>query len=151
MTGLVKSHYADCNFYLGVVETLKVVDLANQFFSNMTPWKFSKEQIATGMQNPILHTTMEALRVCGIALQPIIPSLASTLLSRLGVPNSCRMWCDMEKVSWKEGPSAAGYKLGLENIKLFEKIGERKAFSTQTKVNSKIKVQTNEKKKVLEV
>lgn len=92
----------------------------------MKPWKLSKEQIENGMQLPILHLTMEALRVSGIMLQPIVPSLASTLLSRLGVPITERMWCNSEYVSWKGGPSAAGYKLGLGQIKLFEKIGEKK-------------------------
>ncbi|XP_034252808.1 methionine--tRNA ligase, mitochondrial [Thrips palmi] len=150
LPGLVRSHYSDCNFYLGVVETLKVIDLANQFFTHMEPWKFSKEQLAAGVQNPILHVTMEALRVCGIALQPIIPSLASTLLSRLGVPDNCRMWQDMENVSWKGGPSATGYKLGLGNIKLFERVGESPLLTAQAKVNSK-NVQTKKKKKVLEV
>lgn len=128
-----------------------MIDLANQFFTNMAPWKFSKEQIAAGIQNPILHTTMEALRVCGIALQPIIPSLATTLLSRLGVPTHCRMWREMEKVSWKEGPSASGYKLALGNIRLFEKIGEKSGSPTQTKESSNKKVQTSKKKKVLKV
>lgn len=149
LPAIVRGHYGDRNFYLGAIETLKVIDLANQFFSHMTPWKFSKEQLAAGMQNPILHITMEALRVCGIALQPIVPSLASTLLSRLGVPLTSRMWCDMEQVSWKGGPSATGYKLGLGNIKLFEKVGENPALSVQRISKSKKNTNKLNKKKII--
>lgn len=133
LPGLVKKHYDDCNFYSGIIEVLRVIDLANQYFTAMEPWKLSKQERNHGVQNPTLHVTMEALRVCGIALQPIIPSLAETLLSRLGVPQNARSWSDLEKMSWQGGSSASGYKLSLEYIKLFEKIGDKNLHLTQSK------------------
>lgn len=145
---VVKKHYQDCNFYLGIIEILRVIDLANQFFTLMAPWKYCKEDISNGVLFPIIHVTMEVLRVSGIALQPVIPSLASTLLSRLGVPESNREWSDMEKISWNGGASASGYKLGLGHIKLFEKIGE-KVDEKSVKVQPKKKSKTIDRKSVV--
>ncbi|KAK3927973.1 Methionine--tRNA ligase, mitochondrial, partial [Frankliniella fusca] len=139
---LVKGHYRECNFYLGIIEILRVIDLANQFFTSMAPWKYPKEDIAGGALFPIIHVTMEALRVSGIALQPVVPSLASSLLMRLGVPQSNRKWSDMEKTSWRGGPSASGNKLQLGQIKLFEKIGEKKREEKGSKPQAKKKNKT---------
>ncbi|KAJ1522223.1 hypothetical protein ONE63_002531 [Megalurothrips usitatus] len=136
LPGIVKEHFESCNFYLGIIEILKVIDFANQFFTQMAPWKFSKEELGSGRQNSILHVTMESLRISGIALQPIIPSLASTLLSRLGIPKDQRMWRDIEKASWCGGSSASGFKLDLGHIKLFEKIGDKKAPLPQKSVKA---------------
>lgn len=132
----MRNHYRDCNFYLGVIEILRVIDLANQYFTKMEPWRIPKDQLAKGFQNSILHVTMEALRVSGIALQPIIPSLASKLLSRLGIPEEHRMWSQMERMSWKGGSSSSGYKLGLGHIKLFEKIGDKTKTKSQREQTS---------------
>ncbi|VDP32602.1 unnamed protein product [Soboliphyme baturini] len=53
---------------------------ANSFFQKHEPWKNTRDEKTT------LHVTYQALRLCGILLQPIIPDHAERLLDRLGIP-----------------------------------------------------------------
>lgn len=68
----------------------------------------------------LLHCVFEGLRVCGILLQPFIPSLAERLLDHLAIPTQSRSWEDA-KNSFVELEGASHPLVG-------KPLGERKMF-----------------------
>lgn len=53
------------------------------------PWEKQTPSEEVQAVAQLMHDT---LRVCGILLQPFMPSKAATLLDALGVPEDCRTW-----------------------------------------------------------
>ncbi|KAK6740684.1 hypothetical protein RB195_008876 [Necator americanus] len=74
--------YDDMLFYKAVEGIIAVVKSGNGFFQFAQPWKLeSGEKL-----DSVLGLAYETLRMTSILLQPVIPSLASNILTRLGVP-----------------------------------------------------------------
>ena len=72
---------------------------------------------------------LKCARVCGILLQPIVPSLANTLLSKLMEPTDTRLFIHCKHHPWQEkgaakGPQTilCGRSLGVDKVVLFKKI-----------------------------
>ena len=57
-------------------------------FTDSAPWRMDD---ATG---PLIYA-YSALRICGILLQPFMPTKAAELLDRLGVSEHLRRWEDL--------------------------------------------------------
>lgn len=91
---------------------------ANTFVQRHEPWKLVKDEQESKYLETVLHITMEALRLSGILLQPVTPSLADRLLQRLGIPLSQRNFNDLKPFSWQGGP------LGAKERPLFLKVKE---------------------------
>lgn len=51
----------------------------------------------------VIHLALETLRVCGILLQPVIPTLSERLLNRLGIPKNRRSF-DCAKKPYLNSP-----------------------------------------------
>ncbi|KAH8326261.1 hypothetical protein KR067_004547 [Drosophila pandora] len=87
-------HYESNHFHLVADTAMATLHAANNFFETSRPWELKKG--AAGSNEPRLETiiamTMDALRLCGIVLQPIIPQLATRLLDKLSVPATQRGW-----------------------------------------------------------
>ncbi|CAD6566918.1 MAG: methionyl-tRNA synthetase [Tremellales sp. Tagirdzhanova-0007] len=66
---------------------IDLIFMANRMFTAAKPWQMDD---STG---PIIYA-YTSLRICGILLQPFIPSKAAELLDRLGVPEDQRGWAD---------------------------------------------------------
>ncbi|KAH8278375.1 hypothetical protein KR018_001350 [Drosophila ironensis] len=88
------SHYECNHFHLVADTTMAALHAANNFFESSRPWELKRG--AAGCNEERLETiiamTMDALRLCGIVLQPIIPRLATRLLDKLSVPATERGW-----------------------------------------------------------
>ncbi|EDW97601.1 methionine--tRNA ligase, mitochondrial isoform X1 [Drosophila yakuba] len=88
------SHY-ECNHFHLVADTaMATLHAANNFFESSKPWTL-KAGAPDGNQarlETIIAMTMDALRLSGIVLQPIIPQLANRLLDKLSVPTAQRGW-----------------------------------------------------------
>ncbi|NXD10277.1 SYMM protein, partial [Nothocercus nigrocapillus] len=68
----------------------------NGFFQRHQPWKLDRKDPAEKLWlNTIIHVTLECLRVYGTLLQPVIPSTADKLLSRLSVEPEERSLSDL--------------------------------------------------------
>ena len=72
---------------------------------------------------------LKCARVCGILLQPIVPSLAHTLLSKLMEPTDTRLFIHCKHHPWQEKGAAKGPQttlcgrgLGVDKVVLFKKI-----------------------------
>lgn len=59
----------------------------NQLLTESAPWSASTNTVTTV---EVYTVILESLRVCGILLQPFIPSKAGQLLDALGVPDDQR-------------------------------------------------------------
>ncbi|KAG8934988.1 methionyl-tRNA synthetase [Tulasnella sp. 418] len=90
--------------------TIDMVTEANAFFSNTKPWESkSTEVVVRGHFYPYL-----ALRLAGVLLQPIMPSVSMQLLDGLGIPPQGRTWDGVRqlingsRVEWSksQGPSS---------------------------------------------
>lgn len=84
---------------------MEVLRAANNFFESTKPWELRKNN-ANEQLDTVLSVTLETLRVCAIALQPIVPVLSTQILDKLCVPHDRRMWKDLDYVAWR--PAANG-------------------------------------------
>lgn len=100
----VSTHYQDLNFYKGIYEILNVLYLGNKFFDDCKPWEWKKIPTEASKLSAVLHITMEVLRICGIALLPIVPDISAQLFKKLNLPPSRTSWQSM-KPSWSDAAS----------------------------------------------
>ena len=77
------------NFYQGCVQVMTVLRMTNQLVQEQQPWTLNNDQEKLDW---VLATCFESLRVSGILLQPIVPTLSSALLDKLGVRHDQRHW-----------------------------------------------------------
>jgi methionyl-tRNA synthetase len=80
------------HLYVGAV--FDVVAATNRYFANAEPWKLTKSD--PQRMRLVLYVTIEALRVCAILLQPIMPASMGKLLDLLGVPATQRTFAALE-------------------------------------------------------
>lgn len=88
---------------------------SNREYTNIAPWS-STTSVATVSR--LLSYTRETLRICGILLQPVIPTKAGALLDALGVPSEKRTLVDARLGN---GELAGAAALPVRPVRLFEK------------------------------
>ncbi|KAH8384148.1 hypothetical protein KR009_012255 [Drosophila setifemur] len=134
------SHY-ECNHFHLVADTaMAALHAANNFFESSRPWEL-KTGAAGGGNEPRLETiiavTMDALRLCGIVLQPIIPQLATRLLDKLSVPAPQRGWNYLAQSFANDPPldsAGGGRQLDAQtSAMLFQRIVEEKGAKEEQK------------------
>ncbi|XP_063216019.1 methionine--tRNA ligase, mitochondrial isoform X2 [Bacillus rossius redtenbacheri] len=112
----VAKHYEECAFYRGVDVIMGTLRLANRLFEVQRPWELAKCGGDNERLRCTLHLAMEALRVCGIALQPVAPSLAGRVLDKLGVPAERRCWADMQTCADQDAA------IGKQQVILYQRV-----------------------------
>ncbi|XP_067007448.2 methionine--tRNA ligase, mitochondrial [Anabrus simplex] len=118
----VKSHFGALNFYKGIDVIIATLHEANRFFESQKPWELKKSPELRTKLDFVLHLTMETLRVCGIALQPIVPELCNILLQKLEVPPNQRFWSDIRPFSWEQTSQLKDIPISSEKVTLFKKL-----------------------------
>jgi methionyl-tRNA synthetase len=88
----VQRAYTQARFSQGVRSVMALLWETNSHFQRSQPWALAKRPEARARLNTVLHLYLEALRLAGIALQPIVPESAERLLARLGVAPEERGW-----------------------------------------------------------
>lgn len=121
---LVRDDFEVCNFYKGIDSIVATLHAGNRFFETQKPWELCKKQLSPHL-NCVLHLTMETLRVCGILLQPIVPELSNTLLSKLGIPKEKRMWRDIKPFRWEQH-NQCDIPISAEKLTLYKRIIDSK-------------------------
>nr|XP_005000772.2 methionine--tRNA ligase, mitochondrial [Cavia porcellus] len=82
----VANYYDNFQIYKALEAVSSCVRQTNGFVQRHAPWKLSWESPRDApWLGTVLHVAFECLRVFGTLLQPVTPSLADKLLSRLGV------------------------------------------------------------------
>ena len=86
----VGESYADFQFYDGLVAVMDTLRATNSLVQEEQPWVLGKTD--PERRDWVLAVVLESLRVCGVLLQPCLPSISSKLLDRLNVPTAKRDW-----------------------------------------------------------
>ncbi|BFF90563.1 methionine--tRNA ligase mitochondrial [Drosophila madeirensis] len=139
-----EAHYECNHFHLVADTTMAALHAANNFFESAKPWelKGGKEGANEPRLATIIAMTMDALRLCGIVLQPIIPQLATRLLDKLSVPASQRGWdCLNENFARRDSSSSSSsnsnsrsHQLdGQSSAMLFQRIVDEKDKTVEQK------------------
>lgn len=93
--GKCRQHYNSYSFNQVVDTVMATLHAANNFFESAKPWELKNgDEKATAKLDTIISLTMEALRISGTILQPIIPDFTNKLLNRLTIPPEQRLWKD---------------------------------------------------------
>ncbi|KAK2714266.1 hypothetical protein QYM36_008731 [Artemia franciscana] len=88
---MVARRFDDFEFSLGLLKITLILNSANRVMQSTKPWDM-KKQNKMDETYIVLGACIETLRVVGIILQPIVPSLSSKLLDRLNVAVEQRTW-----------------------------------------------------------
>ena len=108
-----------------LAEIFKVIQRANKYIDENTPWTLAKDMEANGARLArVLYNLLEATRVCGILLTPFMPESMDQLFAQIGAPADCRTWDSAAK--WGALPETAAVAKG-EN--LFPRVDVDKALT----------------------
>ena len=78
----VEESYEKLNFYRGIEKIVAVLRLANLFVQEEKPWELVKSSPRSPTLLAMMALVLETLRVSGVLLWPIIPSLSTSLLGK---------------------------------------------------------------------
>jgi len=95
-------------------EVFKVIQRANKYIDENTPWTLAKDMDANGPRLAhVLYNLLEAARICGILLVPFMPDSMEKLFAQTGADASCQTWESAAK--WGSLPETAAVTKG-ENL-----------------------------------
>ncbi|XP_069469198.1 methionine--tRNA ligase, mitochondrial [Ambystoma mexicanum] len=129
----VNDHYGNFQIYKAIEAINVRVKQTNAFFQRHVPWKLDRDNTADKLWlDTILYVTLECLRVYGILLQPVVPTIADKLLSRLAVAPHERTLKGFQFLARYHGKDCSfeGRKLGPDTGILFHRL-ERQNLHTK--------------------
>ncbi len=98
LSGTVHGHYSNAAFAKGLEAILQVLYEVNKYFQECEPWNLAKakknapvadaetlEKNKKRLQD-ILYITYEAIRICSLLLQPIIPQKVAQAMDHFHIP-----------------------------------------------------------------
>jgi methionyl-tRNA synthetase len=88
----VLTAYDSYEFYHGIIAIMDVLRVCNGYVQHEQPWLLAKssKDIDQKRLQTLIYLTLECLRICGILLQPIIPSISKQLLDILNIDQTKR-------------------------------------------------------------
>lgn len=92
----VTDAYDAYEFYHGIIAIMDVLRTCNGYVQSEQPWLLAKSPNERDQQRlqALTYLTLECLRVCGILLQPIVPSIGKQLLDVLAIDSNERTLAD---------------------------------------------------------
>ena len=100
--------------HTALADVFKVIQRANKYIDENTPWKLSKDMEANGRRLArVLYTLLETTRICGVLLTPFMPGSMEKLFAQIGAPADCRTWDSAAQ--WGALPETAAVNKG-ENL-----------------------------------
>ncbi|KAJ1199484.1 hypothetical protein NDU88_003318 [Pleurodeles waltl] len=130
----VNDFYENFQVYKALEAIHVRVKQTNAFFQRHAPWKLDRSNPADKCWlDTLLYVTLECLRMYGTLLQPAVPSIADTLLSRLAVAPHERTLTGLQFFSRYHGKSCPfeGRNLGPDTGILFNRLERQKLRSKQ--------------------
>lgn len=115
----VEHSYENFNFYQGIVHVMDAMRITNHFVQEEKPWELKKTD--PEKLEFVLALALESLRISGILLKPIVPTLSSTLLTKLNIPNHLQTFQNAQQTSWTCADNLARH-LDSNKVVLFKKI-----------------------------
>ena len=82
-----------CAPHKALDQVFKVIQRANKYIDESTPWVLSKDMEANGKRLAhVLYNLLETTRICGVLLTPFIPDSCEKLFDQIGSCENCRTW-----------------------------------------------------------
>ncbi|XP_074071493.1 methionine--tRNA ligase, mitochondrial [Macrotis lagotis] len=130
----VEHYYENFQIYKALEAVSSCVRQTNSFVQRNAPWKLNRENLSDARWlDTILHVTLECLRVFGMLLQPVTPTLADRLLSRLNISETERGLQDINFLPRYHGQPCPfeGRRLGPDTGLLFPRLDKTRARATK--------------------
>ena len=108
----------------GLDEVFKVIDRANKYIDETTPWTLGKDESKRIRLATVLYNLLETIRVCTTLLTPVMPETCGKIFEKIGAGEDARTW-DSANV-WGVLPAEAKVCKG-EN--LFPRVDTEKALA----------------------
>jgi methionyl-tRNA synthetase len=118
----VSGHYNEFNFYRGIDSIMSVLHDCNKFFDECKPWDLRKNESNLPRLKCVIHVTLETLRICSIALLPIVPSISRKVFQKLNVAEEEIRWSAMKPTWLKASDRNNDCSLSSEQIILYGKL-----------------------------
>lgn len=121
----VCDYFEHFQIYKALESIMDCVRQTNGFVQRQAPWKLRHEDpVQRRWRDTILHVALECLRVYGLLLQPVIPSVADKLLSRVGVSPAERSLEEVKFLPRYSGENCPfeGKRLGPDTGLLFPRL-----------------------------
>ena len=80
-------HYQELRFHCVAEQALQLAIAANGYLSDQAPWKAIKEPDNRDQVAADLYAVLEASRLVGVLLQPLLPEFSKQLLHQLNAPS----------------------------------------------------------------
>ena len=82
-----------CAPHKALDEVFKVIQRANKYIDESTPWTLAKDMEANGGRLAhVLYNLLEATRICGILLSPFMPESCEKLFAQAGAAPQVQTW-----------------------------------------------------------
>ncbi len=103
------THFESLALSHGIEAWLRAVVACNQYIDAQAPWTLRKTD--PERMTAVLATLCEAIRLLGVAIQPVIPAAAARLLDMLGVPAGERGFAALDDTDAYARLVAAGARI----------------------------------------
>ena len=103
------AHFEALALSQGVEAWLRAVFACNQYIDTQAPWTLRKTD--PERMEAVLATLVRAIRMLGIAIQPVVPGAAGRLLDELGVADTERGWDAIADEGWYDRLAASEFTL----------------------------------------
>ena len=102
----VRAAFDEQAMHQGLEAIWLMLGAANRYFSAQAPWVLRKSESAADQVRfrTVLYTTLEAVRIAAVLIQPVMPDSAARLLDLLGQPEGSR---DFTKLATRLAPGTA--------------------------------------------
>lgn len=101
--------FADLNFSAGIEAWLRAVFACNQYVDEQAPWALKKTD--PDRMAAVLMTLFRAIRDLAIAIHPVIPAAADTLLDQMGIAPDARDFAALANADWFTAHIDSGFVL----------------------------------------
>ncbi|MBQ0037696.1 MAG: methionine--tRNA ligase [Clostridiales bacterium] len=80
-------------FQNALEEIFKVIDRANKYIDETTPWTLGKDESRRDRLAAVLYNLLETVRICTTLMQPMMPETCAKIFDKIGANcESCRSW-----------------------------------------------------------
>jgi len=109
LVGTARYHMASFAIHQYLAAVFDVIARTNRYFATNEPWKLAKTD--PDHMRTVLYVTVEALRVVGTLLQPVMPAAMSKLLDLLAVAPDERAFASLDN---KDGQEIGSFEPGKD-------------------------------------
>ena len=84
-------------FQNGLEEIFKVIDRANKYIDENTPWALAKDESKKVRLATVMYNLLETIRICTVLLLPFIPQSCEKIFDQIGACEGCHTWDGADK------------------------------------------------------